>query len=264
MSRIESVWERRCPGSAALIPFITAGYPNPEITVPALHSLVEGGADILELGIPFSDPEADGPSIQKGSEGALKHGVTLDVVLEMVSDFRATNSKTPVVLMGYVNCILAMGYQRFVEKAVEVGVDGLIVVNLPPEEAGTLLNLSRASDLDVIFLVAPTTQDERIQVIADSASGFMYYVSIKGITGASHLDTNDVQRSIANIRLHTTLPLAVGFGIRTPDDAARIGAVADAVVVGSLMVETMATTPLEQIPGRLQALTGVFRSALNA
>ena len=201
MSRIgETLARLRDERRTALVPFITAGDPAIETTVPALHALVGGGADLLELGIPFSDPEADGPAIQAASERALANGVTLRQVLDLVSEFRNLDRSTPVILMGYLNSILAMGEAEFAERAAAAGVDGLIVVNLPPEEAGPLRNAMSARDMDLIFLAAPTTTDARLEAISRVAGGFIYHVSLKGITGADHISLGPVAANVARIR----------------------------------------------------------------
>lgn len=220
----------------ALIPFITAGDPSPEHTVVLMHALVQGGADILELGVPFSDPMADGPVIQLACERALKHGTNLRQVLQLVAEFRRTNSKTPVVLMGYLNPIESMGLPGFARRAKEAGVDGVLVVDLAVEEAPEFAPVLRAEGLDCIFLLAPTSSTTRIQAIAREASGYLYYVSLKGVTGASTLDVKSVETKLGEIRRCTDLPLAVGFGVRDAATAAALGKAADAVVVGSALV----------------------------
>ena len=226
-------------GRPALITFITAGDPDSDSTVPAMHALARGGADIIELGVPFTDPEADGPSIQRSSERALQEKVTMRSVCNMVTEFRKTNEKTPVVLMGYLNPILALGIEKSAKIFHESGVDGLIIVNLPPEESADLREAVSPFGIDLIFLIAPTTSDERIASIANEGSGFLYYVSIKGITGADHLDTQNVESHLTTIRRKTKLPIAVGFGIKTPEVASEIAKFADGVVVGSALVDTM-------------------------
>jgi len=222
----------------ALISFLTAGDPTLEHTVPALHALVAGGVDILEVGVPFSDPEAEGPAIQASSERALGNGTTLVRVLQMITEFRQTNTETPIVLMGYLNSILAM--PDFPQRAQNAGVDGLIMVNLPPESAAQLQPELQACHIDLIYLVAPTTTDERARFILKNASGFVYYVSLKGITGADNLDTEAVSSRLAELRQHTDLPLCVGFGIKNPESAEAVAAFADGVVVGSALVNLLA------------------------
>ncbi len=222
----------------ALISFLTAGDPTPAHTVPAMHALVAGGVDILEVGVPFSDPEAEGPAIQASSERALENGMTLARVLDMVIEFRQTNSDTPIVLMGYLNSILAM--DGFAQRAQAAGVDGLIMVNLPPESAVQLQAELKSCDIDLIYLIAPTTTDERARYILDNAAGFVYYVSLKGITGADNLDTDAVSARLSQLRQYTKLPLCVGFGIKTPEMAGQVAQFADGVVIGSALVNLLA------------------------
>lgn len=240
MSRISSTFDRlRAKNEKALIAFITAGDPNTEATVPAMQKLAGSGADILELGIPFTDPEADGPSIQRSSERGLQNGVTLRKTCDYVAAFRATDGETPVVLMGYYNPILAMGIDKLAKLASESGVDGFIVVNLPPESSEQLQLALDDVGIDLILLVAPTTSGDRIKILAGHGRGFLYYVSIKGITGADHLDTLDVAEHVDAIKNETSLPVVVGFGIKSPESAQQIARVADGVVVGSVLVDVM-------------------------
>ncbi|ALP54039.1 tryptophan synthase subunit alpha [Candidatus Tenderia electrophaga] len=241
MSRIAQRFaDLKQAGRKALIPFVTAGDPNPEVTVPLLHAMVAAGADLLELGVPFSDPMAEGPVIQKACERALKHHVGMHDVLAMVKAFREQDKETPIVLMGYMNPVEVMGYDTFAQAAREAGVDGLLTVDMPPEEAGDLVAVLGAADIDPIFLLAPTSVDERIAKICAVASGFIYYVSLKGVTGAANLDVDAVAHKVEQIRKHTDLPIGVGFGIRDADSAARVAQVADAVVVGSAVVNRVA------------------------
>jgi len=227
-------------GRKALIPFITAGDPDPAFTVPILHAMVKAGADIIELGVPFSDPMADGPVIQRASERALEHKVNLRHVLEMVAQFRSQDSTTPVVLMGYLNPIECMGYEAFANAAGRAGVDGALTVDMPPEEAGTLAPMLENAGVDPIFLLAPNSTDQRIQTIAALGKGYLYYVSLKGVTGASHLDVSSVERKLRQIRRFTALPVAVGFGVKDAETAAVIAGLADAVVVGSALINIIA------------------------
>lgn len=227
-------------GRKALIPFVTAGDPNPEVTVPLMHAMVEAGADLIELGVPFSDPMADGPVIQAACERALVHHVSLRKVLEMVRQFRAQDRDTPVILMGYLNPVEVMGYADFAQAAKESGVDGVLTVDLPPEEAGGFLEELKKVAIDPIFLLSPTTSDERVRRIAAVASGFLYYVSFKGVTGANRLDVGAVASKVNSIRKLTDIPVGVGFGIRDAQSAADVSAVADAVVVGSALVKRIA------------------------
>ena len=252
-------------GRKALSTFITAGDPDGAATVPAMHALVAGGADIIELGVPFSDPEADGPAVQAGSERALANGTTLHDVLGMVAAFRATDADTPVVLMGYLNVFLKMGYEPFCRAARDAGIDGVIVVNLPPEEAGDFKAALRSHDLDLVLLVAPTTTSERFRYIAGEASGFLYYVSYKGITGAEHLDARAVGERLQAMRPGLgDLPVLVGFGIKDGASAAAVARHADGVVVGSVLVNTMGTSSGAEIPGRLADQVRDIRTALDA
>ncbi len=237
MSRLSATLQAlKDQGRKGLIPFITAGDPVPEFTVGAMHALVEAGADIIELGVPFSDPMADGPVIQKASERALEHKVSLRKVLAMVKEFREKDSATPVVLMGYLNPVECMGYRAFVEGACAAGVDGVLTVDMPPEESSELLALMAEAGLDPIFLLAPNSTPERIRQMGELGRGYLYYVSLKGVTGASHLDLGDVERKLTEIRSLTDLPVGVGFGVKNPETAAAISRLGDAVVVGSALV----------------------------
>ena len=237
MSRLQAVFrELRDAGRKGLVPYITAGDPHPRHTVRLMHALVAGGADVIELGVPFSDPMADGPVIQLACERALAHGTHLWQVLDMVAEFRRKDAQTPVVLMGYLNPIETRGLEAFARKARASGVDGVLVVDLAVEEAPEFAPALRAQGLDNIFLVAPTSPAARIQAIAREASGYLYYVSLKGVTGAHTLDIGSVRDKLAEIRRHTRLPLAVGFGVRDPKTAAQVARVADAVIVGSALV----------------------------
>ena len=267
MSRIAGRFaELRAAGRKALIPFVTAGDPEPGVTVPLMHALVAAGADIVELGVPFSDPMADGPVIQAACERALVHHTSLHRVLDMVREFRTRDTATPVVLMGYLNPIEVMGYEGFAEAAAAAGVDGVLTVDLPPEEAHDLVQALRAKTLDPIFLLSPTSSGARMDRIGAVASGFIYYVSIKGVTGSSQLDVAAVATKVAEIRAHTELPVGVGFGIRDADSAAKVAAVADAVVVGSALVSRvpeLVATP-ERIPETLAAVLAGMRAAMDA
>lgn len=224
----------------ALIPFITAGDPHPDVTVGLMHDMVKAGADILELGVPFSDPMAEGPVIQLACERALLHNVSLRDVLGMVKTFRKTDAVTPIVLMGYLNPVEVMGYAAFAKAAAEAGVDGVILVDLPPEEGADLVVELKAHKIDMIFLLAPTSTPERMAMIGAMASGFVYYVSLKGVTGAASLDVQSVVDKVNQIRQCTNIPVGVGFGIRDADSARKISAVADAVIVGSALVQRVA------------------------
>jgi len=267
MSRIEvrfrELGEQR---RKALIPYVTAGDPQPDVTVPLLHALVEAGADLLEIGVPFSDPMADGPVIQAACERALVHHVSLHDVLDMVREFRTSDKDTPVILMGYLNPIEVWGYEDFAEVAAAAGVDGVLTVDMPPEEAGDLVRALQARSLDTIFLLSPTSSEERMHLISQSASGFIYYVSFKGVTGANRLDVGAVADKLDVIRGFTDLPLGVGFGIRDPESAAGVARVADAVVVGSALVGKVAglVDSPESIPAELAATVAAMRAAIDA
>jgi len=237
MSRIKGVFENlKASKRKALIPYVAAGDPNPEITVDLMHAMVEAGADILELGIPFSDPMADGPIIQRASERALLHGTSLLDVLAMVSNFRQKNQDTPIILMGYLNPIEVMGYENFVIAAKKAGVDAVLTVDFPPEESREFVALLAQYELDPIYLLSPTTTLERMKLVCSQASGFVYYVAVKGVTGSSALDTDEVQKRFELIRQATDLPVGVGFGIKDAATAANIGQFSDAVIVGSALV----------------------------
>jgi tryptophan synthase alpha chain len=266
MSRIAQKFQAlKQAGRRALIPYITAGDPAPWITVPLMHGLVKSGADILELGVPFSDPMADGPVIQRAAERALKHKISLTQVLAMVREFREKDKTTPVVLMGYLNPIEVMGYARFAQEAAAAGVDGALTVDLPPEEAQGLESALQDQGLDTIFLISPTSPRERIKLIAQAAHGFLYYVSLRGVTGASHLDVREVAAKLKEIREHTDLPVGVGFGISSPETAARVAEIADAVVVGSAVIKRVeeAVANPDRILNEIPAFVAQLREAMD-
>ncbi len=263
MSRIQSTFAQlKADNKAALIPFITAGDPDPQLTVAIMHGLAAAGADIIELGVPFSDPMADGPTIQRASERALKHGVGLRDVLAMVAEFRLTNATTPVVLMGYANPIEHMGYANFATAAAQAGVDGVLTVDIPPEES--VAEIFSTAGVDTIFLLSPTTPDARINLVASKASGFVYYVSLKGVTGSANLDLVEVAGHIPVIRERCGLPVGVGFGIRDAATAAKIAQFADAVVIGSRIVEEIENSPRELVVENLTTFVAEVRAAMNA
>jgi tryptophan synthase alpha chain len=268
MNRISGCFnELRRQGKKALIPFITAGDPQPAATLPLMHALVTGGADLVELGVPFSDPMADGPVIQRSSERALKHGTSLRDVLNIVAEFRKTDGNTPVILMGYLNPIEVMGYAEFARRADEAGVDGVLVVDLPPEEADALQAELRNRDLSQIFLLSPTTRGERLELISAKASGFLYYVSLKGVTGSNRLNVAEVAEKVAAVRRKTSLPVGVGFGIKDADTAKAVAAFSDAVIVGSSLVERMeqlGNAPLEQLTQAAKDFLAGLRRALDS
>ena len=265
MSKIQATFERlQAQGRKALIPFVTAGDPDPATTVPLMHALVEAGADIIELGVPFSDPMADGPTIQRASERALRKGVSLRQVLEMVANFRADNNETPVVLMGYANPIEAMGVETFAAAAFDAGVDGVLVVDYPPEEGVDFARIMRANALDPIFLLAPTSTEARIAQVAELASGYVYYVSLKGVTGSAQLDVEAVARRIPEIRAAVGVPVGVGFGIRDAQTAGAVARIADAVVVGSRIIEEMEKAPVGEAVTRAGRLVTELRRGVDA
>ena len=265
MSRIQARFETLGRAKRkALIPYITAGDPHPSLTVPLMRALVEAGADILELGVPFSDPMADGPVIQRAGERALKHGVGLADVLKLVTEFRKADSATPIVLMGYANPIEAMGVEKFVHAASAAGVDGVIVVDYPPEECAEFAALLRKRGLDPVFLLAPTSTDRRISEVARIGSGYLYYVSLRGITGAANIDLDDVAARIPRIRAATRLPIGVGFGIRDAQSARRVAQVADAVVIGSRIIQEIETAGPEHAVSRVKEFLAPIRKALDA
>ena len=264
MSRIQKAFQRlNGEGRKALIPFITAGDPDADLTVPLMHALVEAGADIIELGVPFSDPMADGPTIQRASERALAKGMTLRKVLQLVARFRAENDATPVVLMGYANPIEAMSLDVFAEKAAQSGVDGVLVVDYPPEEAESFGAAMQARGMDPIFLIAPTSNAERIAQVARIASGYVYYVSLAGVTGSGALNVDAVAERLPSIREQTGLPVGVGFGIRDAQTARRIAGFADAVVVGSRIIEEIERSTPETACANVKALVADLRRGMD-
>ena len=265
MNRIDAAFAKlRAAGRTALIPYVTSGDPSPSATVPIMRQLVAAGADIIELGVPFSDPMADGPVIQRASERALAQGVGLQHVLSMVAEFRAGDASTPVVLMGYANPIENMGALEFADRAREVGVDGVLVVDYPPEEAAEFAALLDARGLAPIFLLSPTTPEPRIIAIGHFARGYVYYVSLKGVTGATHLDTADVARKLAAIRRHISLPVGVGFGIRDAASAQAIAAHADAVVIGSRIILEIESGPATTAAERAGHWLAGIRTAVDS
>ncbi len=264
MSRIATTFAQlKAQRRKALIPFITAGDPYPAMMLPLMHALVAGGADVIELGVPFSDPMADGPVIQRASERALAQGVSLKQVIGFVTEFRQTNNSTPVVLMGYANPIEAMGVEHFADRAKSAGVDGVLVVDYPPEEAQALVKLLDARGLDTIFLLSPTTRDARLQQVGELGRGYLYYVSLKGVTGAGNIDADEVAQRVNHIKKFTQLPVGVGFGIRDAESAKRVAQVADAVVIGSRLVQEILDAGADA-PARLQALLADIRAAMDS
>jgi tryptophan synthase alpha chain len=261
MSRIAATFARlRAQRRAALVPFVTAGDPSPAHLLDMLRSLVANGADVIELGVPFSDPMADGPTIQRSSERALRAGTGLAMILDAVKQFRREDDRTPIVLMGYANPIEHMGAAAFAARARDSGVDGVLVVDYPPEESATWVQALGAAGIDPIFLLSPTSSEARIDLVASLAKGYIYYVSLKGVTGAAHIDTSDVERMLARIRSRTDVPVGVGFGIRDPETARAIARFADAVVIGSRIVEEIERAE----PGRAAAQAGATLAAFRA
>jgi tryptophan synthase alpha chain len=269
MSRIDkTLSELKAQGRKALIPYVTAGFPFADITPELMQGMAEAGADIIELGVPFSDPSADGPVIQKAGDRALAAGIGLVQVLAMVRRFRERNTSTPVVLMGYANPVERYdqkhGTGAFVNDAAEAGVDGVLVVDYPPEECEDFARALRARGMDLIFLLAPTSTDERMAQVARVASGYVYYVSLKGVTGAGTLDVSQVEAMLPRIRAHVSIPVGVGFGIRDADTARAIGRTADAVVIGSKLIQLIEDEPHEKVVPVAVQFMRTIRKALDA
>ena len=264
MPRIQSVFSTlKANNKKALIPYITAGDPHPKHTVTLLHALVKNGADMIELGIPFSDPMADGPVIQRASERALLHKVGLRKVLELVKEFRVTNTKTPIILMGYANPIEAMGADKFTAAAKDAGVDGVLTVDYPPEECEDFIAALKANGMDSIFLLSPTTEPGRMDLIVKQATGFLYYVSLKGVTGAGNLDIEEVKSKVKAIRQKTSLPIGVGFGVKDSATAKLVAEFADAIVVGSRMVLCVEQSSEETLIENVSKLMQELRVAID-
>ncbi len=264
MSRIQTTFEKlKQHQRKALIPFITAGDPNPQLTLPLMHALADAGADVIELGVPFSDPMADGPVIQRASERALKHHVGLRDVLDIVAQFRDRNVTTPVVLMGYGNPIEAMGWEHFAKRCAEVGVDGVLTVDFPPEESHEAFGHLQRHGIDPIFLLAPTTTDERIERIAKQARGYVYYVSLKGVTGAGHLDLGAIEQKMPQLRKHISLPIGIGFGIRDAATAHAVSRLCDGVVVGSRIVQEIENSGEQNAVANIARLVKELRLAID-
>jgi len=264
MSRIQTAFESlKQKKRKALIPFFTAGDPNPQLTVPLLHALVEAGADVIELGVPFSDPMADGPTIQRASERALRHHVGLHHVLDMVAEFRRSNSSTPIVLMGYGNPIEAMGWETFARRCAEVGVDGVLTVDFPPEEGHEAFAHLTQHGIDPIFLIAPTSSEARVALVAKLARGYVYYVSLKGVTGAGHLDLSAIEQKIPQLRRHIDLPIGIGFGIRDAATALAVAKLCDGVVVGSRIVQEIENSTGQNVVANVGKLVKELRQAVD-
>lgn len=269
MSRLAECFKQlKQQGRKALVPYVVAGDPQPEVTVDLMHRLVAKGADIIELGIPFSDPMAEGPVIQLAHERALHHRVSLTNALDMVARFRDTDTSTPIVLMGYANPVEHMGYEVFAQRAKAAGIDGLLTVDMPPEEAEEPSRIMKAHDIDCIFLLAPTSSDERIAKVASLATGYLYYVSLKGVTGAGNLDVESVSANLTKIKSYTDLPVTVGFGIKDGKSAASLAGLCEGVVVGSALVERLAKVDVSQDTGpqidEALGLIGEIRQAIDA
>ena len=265
MSRIDACFARlHSQGRTGLIPYVTGGDPSPRVTVPLMHALVESGADAIELGVPFSDPMADGPVIQRASDRAIRQGVGLQECLGFVTEFRRTDAATPVVLMGYANPIERMGVERFAALAADAGVDGVLVVDYPPEECAEFAAGLRARAIDPIFLLAPTSTEQRIESVARVAGGYVYYVSLTGITGAGHLDVSAVADRIPSIRARVRLPVGVGFGIKDAASARAIARVADAVVIGSRVIQAMEDAGEARAVDAAAGFVASIRAALDA
>ena len=267
MSRIDRCFETlKLSGKKALIPYITGGDPEPGFTVELMHSLVKSGADILELGVPFSDPMADGPVIQLACERALAHNTSMRDVLGMVKAFRETDNNTAVALMGYLNPIEVMGCESFAKSCGESGVDAVLIVDMPPEESADLTAALKGYDIQTIYLLAPTTPDSRVSTICQHGEGYLYYVSVKGVTGSAALDIDNVKENLARIRSKTQLPLAVGFGIKDGATAAAVSQVADAVIVGSALVNCIERNPkdVEKIKQEMTSIMSSMRTAMDA
>lgn len=264
MSRIAATFARLNERKRkALIPFFTAGDPHPDTVVPIMQALVRAGADIIELGVPFSDPMADGPVIQRASERALKHGIGLRDIVHKVAEFRRSDATTPVVLMGYANPIEHMGVSEFARAAAAAGVDGVLVVDYPPEEGGELAQALQQAQVDEVFLLAPTSSSERVALVARAARGYVYYVSLKGVTGAGNLDLDDVAANVKRIKQQINLPVGVGFGIRDGATARAVGGVADAVVVGSRIVQEIESSTRENVAANVERLVRELREAMD-
>jgi tryptophan synthase alpha chain len=269
MSRIDVTFARlKADGRKALIPYVTAGFPYADVTPELMHAMVAAGSDVIELGVPFSDPMADGPVIQRAGDKALSFGIGMVQVLEMVREFRQRDNTTPVVLMGYANPVERYeqkhGADSFPRDAAEAGVDGVLVVDYPPEECADFAARLKARNIDLIFLLAPTSTDERMQQVAAVASGYVYYVSLKGVTGAGTLDTAAVEAMLPRIRRHVSLPVGVGFGIRDAATAKAIGRVADAVVIGTKIIQLIEEQPREKVAPVVAAFLAEIRQALGA
>ena len=255
MSKIQTTFLRlKSENKKALIPFITAGDPHPDMTVKMLHTLVGSGADMIEVGIPFSDPMADGPVIQRASERALANNIGIKKTIQLVKEFRKKDTTTPIILMGYANPIEAIGVEHFVGLIKEADVDGVITVDYPPEESRDFVALLKKQDIDSIFLLSPTTEDNRIKLITEQATGFLYYVSLKGVTGSANIDINEVSERVNNIKKYSNLPIAVGFGVRDAETAKKVALISDAVVIGSRIISEVENSNQEDLLDNIRSL----------
>ena len=264
MSKIQTTFLRlRSENKKALIPFITAGDPHPNMTVQMLHALVESGADMIEVGIPFSDPMADGPVIQRASERALANNVGIKKTIQLVNEFRKKDTNTPIILMGYANPIEAIGIEYFVGLIKEADVDGVITVDYPPEESKDFVALLKKQDIDSIFLLSPTTKNNRIKLITEQATGFLYYVSLKGVTGSANIDINQVSERVNNIKKFSDLPIAVGFGVRDAETAKQVALISDAVVIGSRIINEVENSNQGDLLGNIRSLMSKMKSAIS-
>ena len=264
MSKIKSVFDSLLKSQAkALIPFVTAGDPNPEMTVKILHALVDTGADMIEVGIPFTDPMADGPVIQRASERAIANNVGIKRTIEIVKEFRKKNSHTPIILMGYANPMEAIGIDLFIELIHEADVDGVITVDYPPEESKEFVEKLKSKGIDSIFLLSPTTEDKRIKLIIEQATGFIYYVSLKGVTGSANIDIEQVTERVQNIKKYTKLPIGVGFGVRDANTAKEVALIADAVVIGSRIVQEIENSPPSEMIEKIKVLMMDMKKAIE-
>ena len=264
MSRIQNIFKSlKEKNEKALIPFFTAGDPHPDVTVNLMNALVDSGADMIELGIPFSDPMADGPVIQRASERALQNNVGITATIKLAAEFRKSNKDTPLILMGYANPIEAIGVDNFINLIKEADIDGVITVDYPPEESKNFVNKLKKNGIDSIFLLSPTTDDKRIELIIDQASGFLYYVSLKGVTGSANIDINQVAKRVKNIKSFTKLPIGVGFGVRDAKTAKEVASFADAVVIGSKIVLEVENSKKEDLIGNIKNLMGEIKEAIQ-
>ncbi len=264
MSRIQSTFESlKNKNKKALIPFFTAGDPHPDRTIEIMHTLVESGADMIELGIPFSDPMADGPIIQRASERALKNKVGITATMKLATEFRKKDKITPLILMGYANPIEAIGIEYFISLAEDAGIDGVITVDYPPEESKQFVEKLKEKNIDSIFLLSPTTDDKRIKLIIEQATGFLYYVSLKGVTGSANINIDQVTQKVQNIKEFTSLPIAVGFGVRDAKTAKNVSLISDAVVIGSRIVQEIETSKGEDLISNIKKLMLEMKNAIN-